>query len=136
MVSVLTSASNLEADAGRVPRANTGNLAQTSVGLSGETGDTPTSDDTFETMTLGDTDGIDHVVLGEDGGHRELLFEESLGHGDLGGDITTVDLDFHEVGLLLSFSERSLVDLGVSQEADDGAVLLDSVEILVKLLRL
>ncbi|DAZ95504.1 TPA: hypothetical protein N0F65_001843, partial [Lagenidium giganteum] len=85
-----------------MPGTNTGDLAETTVGLTWKTRDTPTGNHTLETVTLGDTNDIDHLVLGEDGRHWHLLFEERLGEVDLVGDRATVDLNLHEVSLLLA----------------------------------
>ena len=122
VITVLTSAGNVELDSGRVPGTDTSDLAETSVGLTGKAGGTPTSGDTFETFTFRDTDDIDHLVLGEDGIDGDLLFEESVTPVDLGVDITTVDLDFEHVSLLLA--ETDLADVGVAQQTDNGTELL------------
>ena len=127
MVTHLTSASHGELHAGRVPGANTGNLAQTTVGLTRQTGDAPTSDNALETVTLGDTDGVDHVVLGEDVADRDELLEEAMAEVDLLGDGATVDLDLHQVSLLLA--ELDLADVGVGKHTHDVAVLLDALQL-------
>lgn len=44
--------------------------------------------------------------------------------------VSSVDLDFHDVGLLLS--EVELSDLSVSDNSDDGTVLGDSLDISVE----
>ena len=46
---------------------------------------------------------------------------------DLVGDGAAVDLDLHKVGLLLL--KGGLADLSVRKDADDGAVLLDALEL-------
>ena len=46
---------------------------------------------------------------------------------DLVGDAATVDLDLHKVGLLLL--KWGLGDLGVGEDTDDSAVLLDALEL-------
>jgi hypothetical protein len=55
MVTVLTSARDLEGHARRVPRTDTSDLAQTAMGLARQASNTPTADDTAVSMTLGDT---------------------------------------------------------------------------------
>ncbi len=50
-----------------------------------------------------------------------------LGKVDLVGDRATVDLDLHEVRLLLL--QAGLAHLGVGKHTDDGAVLLDALEL-------
>merc|ERR1711904_668053 len=123
MVTVLTSAGDAVLDTGRVPRADTGDLTETLVGLTGELGDTPAGDDTLVTLTLGDGNGVDHLVLLEHavGGHG--LLEQALSEGDLVGHGATVHLHLADVGLLLA--EVELANLGVADEAEDGAVLVE-----------
>ena len=129
VVTVLTSAGNRVRNTGRVPGTDARNLAQTTVGLTREAGDTPTSDDTFETLTLRNADEINHFILLEDGVNRDSLFEEGVAEVNLGGDVATVDLDFHDVRLLL-LQALDLADLGVSDDADDVAGLLEFFEVL------
>ena len=69
---------------------------------------------------------VNVFVLVEDGVNSDFLFEESLGKVDLGGSISSVDLDFHNVCLLQSKVE--LLDLGVGDDTNDGAELLDAFE--------
>ena len=94
--------------------------------LTGKTSDTPTGGNTFITTTLGNTDDINVFVLAEDGVDGDFLFEQSLGKVDLSGSISSVDLDLHDVGLLQSKVE--LLDLGVSDDTDNRAELLDAFE--------
>ena len=69
------------------------------------------------TSTLGDTDNIDHLSLVEDGVDGDLLFEVVGGPVDLVGDaISTIDLDFDDVSLLLS--KRKTLHLGVADSSD------------------
>lgn len=127
MVTHLTSTGNSPLDVGRVPGTNASNLAETLVSLAGQLLGTPASGDTNEAVTLGDGNDVDHLVLLEDGIDRDRLLEQAAAKLDLVGDRATVDLDLHEVGLLLL--ERSLADLGVRQDADNGAVLLDTLQL-------
>jgi hypothetical protein len=96
------------------------------VGLSRQLLGTPSVGNTFESVTLGDTNDIDDLVLLEDRGDVDSLFKVVLGELDLVGNGTTVDLDLHKVCLLLL--EAGLSELGVGQDSDDGAVLPDSLE--------
>lgn len=134
VVTHLTSSGNLELDTGRVPRANASDLADTSVGLSGQDGNTPSLDDTLDTVTLVDSDDVAHVVLSEDGVDGDGLLEEAGGEGDLLGDVATVDLDLHDVGALLA--DLGLGDLGVGDDADDLASLRDLLELGLHLVSL
>ena len=110
-----------------MPGTDTGDLAETLVGLARQLLGAPTAGDTRETVTLGDGDAVDHLVLLEDAGHLDGLLEETLAELDLVGDGATVDLDLHKVGLLLA--DGSLGDLGVGEDTDDGAVLLHALEL-------
>lgn len=127
VVTHLTSTGNGPLDVVRVPGTNTGDLTQTLVSLTGQLGGTPTAGDTLETVTLGDSNDVDHLVLLEDAVDLDGLLEEVAGEVNLVGNGTTVDLDLHEVGLLLL--EGSLADLGVGEDTDDSAVLLDALEL-------
>ena len=101
MVTVLTRTGNRVGNTRRVPRTDATNLTQTSVGLARKSGDAPTGDDAFVTLTLRDADEINHFVLLEHGVDRHSLFEESVAKVNLGGDVTTVNLNLHNVSLLL-----------------------------------
>jgi hypothetical protein len=111
----------------RVPGTDTGDLAETLVSLSRELLGAPTGGDTRETVTLGDGNAVNHLVLLEDGADLDGLLEETVGKVDLVGNRATVDLDLHKVGLLLL--ERGLVGLGVGEDTDNSAVLLDALEV-------
>ena len=126
---VLTSASDGEGDTLGMPRANAGDLAETTMGLAGEGGNTPTVDDTFETVTAGDGADVARLGLGEDGVDADLLLEEGLGELELVLGGATVDLDFLDEGLLgLDALVAELAVLGVGDDADDGGVLLEAAE--------
>lgn len=127
VVTVLTSARNREHDAGRMPSSDTGNLAETLVSLTGELLGAPTVSDTLETVTLGDGDDIDHLVLLQDRVDVNGLLKVLVGEVDLVGDGTTVQLDLHDVSLLLA--NLDLADLSVDNDTDDSAVLLDALEL-------
>lgn len=127
VVTSLTGTSHGEHDVRRMPSTDTGDLSETSVGLPGETGSTPSGGNTLVTVTLADTDDVNALVLLEDGADVDGLFEVRPGEVNLVGDGTTVDLDFHKVGLLLL--ETSLGDLGVGEDSDNSAVLLDSLKL-------
>ena len=127
VVTHLTRAGDGPLDVGRVPRADTGDLAETLVGLARELLGAPTRGDTVVTVTLGDGNAVNHLVHLEDGVDGDGLLEELVAEVDLVLDGATVDLDLHEVGLLLL--KRRHADLGVGQDTDDGAVLLDALEL-------
>lgn len=126
-VTVLTSTSNAAVDTARMPRTNTSDLTKTSVSLTRKSLGTESLGDTSETVTLGDSNDIDVLVLGEDAGNLHFLLKEILGEVDLGLSGTTVDLDFHKVSLLLT--KRELAELSVSNDTDDGAVVDHSLKL-------
>jgi hypothetical protein len=134
VVTLLTSASNGGFNAGRMPSTDTGDLAKTSVGLSGQAGNTPTTHDTSITVTASGRAHVEDLALAEHLGHIHLLLEQALGEVDLGSGLATVDLDLHQVGDLLS--ELDLSVLGVGQNADHLAVLLDALNLGLDLLGL
>jgi hypothetical protein len=57
---------------------------------------------TLVTTTLGDTNAVNHLVLGEDGIDGDRLLELFLSPIDLLADGASVDLDLHDVSLLLA----------------------------------
>jgi hypothetical protein len=57
---------------------------------------------TLVSTTLGDTDAVNHLVLGEDGIDGDRLLELFLGPINLLGDGASIDLDLHDVCLLLT----------------------------------
>jgi len=127
MVTVLTSTGNSPLDVGWMPGTNTGDLSETLVCLSRKLLGSPSAGDTGETVTLGDGDDINHLILLEDGADLNWLLEETVTELDLVGNASSVDLNFHQMGLLLL--ERSLADLGMGENTDDSAVLLDALEL-------
>lgn len=127
MVTVLTSTGNSPLDVRWMPSTDTGDLSETLVCLSRKLLGSPSAGDTRETVSLGNSDDIDHLVLLEDGANLDWLLEETVGELNLLGDATSVDLDLHQVCLLLL--ERSLADLSVSKDTDDSAVLLNALEL-------
>lgn len=125
-VTTLTSTSNGVGDTSRVPGTDTSDLTKTTVSLTGKSGDTPTADDTLNSETLGDADGINALVKREDGVDVDLLLEEGETEVDLSINGTTVDLDLHEVSLLL---ETKLLNLSVSENADNRAELAHALKL-------
>lgn len=132
VVTQLTGSGNGESNSGRMPSSDTSDLSETSMGLSGESLGSESGSDTFVTLTLGNTENIDHFILVDDAGYSDFLFEVLLGEVDLLSDGTTVDLDFADVSLLLSKVE--LIELSVDDDSDDLAVFLDSVKLSINVL--
>jgi hypothetical protein len=81
--------------------------------------------DTLESVTFRNGNNIDTLVLLEYRTDIDGLFKVGFGEFDLVGNGTTVDLDFHEVCLLLF--EAGFGELGVGKDSDNGTVLLDSL---------
>lgn len=128
----LTSASDRAGDASRMPGTDTSDLADTLVSLAGELRHAETGDDALDTMAAGEADDVDVVVGAEHGLDGDELLKEALGEIDLLRDVAAIDLDLSDVRLLLA--EVELRDLGVRNDADDLAVLLDALELLVEVL--
>jgi hypothetical protein len=128
VVTHLTGTGNSPLDVGRMPGSDTGDLTETLVCLTRKLLGAPSGGNTAVSVTLGDGNDVDHLVVLEDGADVDWLLEKTVTVGDLVGDATTVDLDLHKVGLLLL--ERGLGDLGVGKDANDGAVLLHALELL------
>lgn len=126
VVTHLTSTGNSPLDVVRMPSTDTSNLTETLVCLARKLLGAPTRGDTVETVTLGDGNDIDNLVLFKDAVDIDGLLEETVGEVNLVGNGATVDLDFHQVSLLLL--EGGLADLSVGEDTDDGAVLLDALE--------
>jgi hypothetical protein len=126
-VTLLTSTCDGEANTGRMPCTNTGDLAETSVGLARKSGNTPSADDTVVSVTLGSSADVQSLTFSEDAVDVDFLFEKVLGEINLSVDITTVDLDFQQVGDLGAKLELS--DLSVSKNANNLAELLDAVQL-------
>lgn len=127
MVTLLTGAGNSPLDVGRMPGSDTSDLAETLVGLARKPLGAPTGGDTVVSVTLGDGDDINHLVVLENAVDADGLLEELVAELDLVGDRATVDLDLHEVRLLLL--DGGQAELGVGKDTDDGAVLLDALEL-------
>lgn len=127
VVTELTSSGDCESNSGRMPSSDTSDLSETSMGLSGESLGSESLGDSTVSLTLGNTEDINHFVLVEDLGDSDFLFEVLLGEVDFLSDGTSVDLDFEDVSLLLS--EVELVHLSVDDDSDDRAIFLNSVEL-------
>jgi hypothetical protein len=134
MVTHLTSAGASEAHAGRMPGTDTGHLTQTSVGLTGKLGHSPTRHNTVKSLTLGNGTGVKDLTQREDTGDRDLLFEKLLTKVNLGSDITTVDLHLEKVSDLAA--KIQLTDLSVAQSTNNGTVVGDAVQLKLLVLRL
>lgn len=66
VVSVLANTGNGVRDTGWMPCSNTGNLTETSVSLSWQSGDTPSGHNTLRSSSLGHSNSVTHVIVAED----------------------------------------------------------------------
>merc|ERR1719429_140581 len=132
MVALLSSSGHGELDSAWMPSSNTGDLPQTLVSLPGQLLGVPSAGDALESVTLGDADDVDHLVSGKDSGDRNLLLEVVPGKVNLVSDGSSVQLDLHDVGLLLSATQD--FHLCVDNNTDGGAVLLHLCQLLLDLL--
>jgi hypothetical protein len=135
----LTSSGDAVSDSSWMPASDTTDSSETSVGLSWQSLGSPSGGCTFESLTLGDTDDVEHFVLLEDLADFDFLFKVGSGEIDfLSNGFTTVDLDFEDVSLLLS--EVKEIELSVDDDSDDLAkkmrkilphlrVFLDSIQL-------
>ncbi|EJK61037.1 hypothetical protein THAOC_18532, partial [Thalassiosira oceanica] len=126
-VPILTSARDSVADAGGMPRTDTGDLAETPVGLAREASNAPSGGHALVSFSLSDAEDVYELVLAENGVNRDLLLEEVAGELDLVGGRAAVDLDLHDVGLL--DTEVELLHLRVGDDADDLAELADALKL-------
>ena len=62
-----------------MPSANTGDLSVASMGLDWKPGNSPSGDDALLALSLGDSQGVDVLVLVEDLSHLYLLLQVVLG---------------------------------------------------------
>jgi len=85
MVTVLTGSRHRPLHSAWMPGSDTSNLSQTLVSLAGQTGGSPTGGDTLESLTLGHSDDVNHLILLEDGINRHGLLKEIVGKVNLLG---------------------------------------------------
>ena len=128
-VTEITSSGDSPLDCRWMPGTNTSDLSETSSSLSWKSRDTESLDDTLGTFTSGDGDSINHLIVLENFTDGDFSFEFGDSPVDLSGDVTTVNLDFHEVSLLLS--KLAFLNLSGNKDSNDRAVLSDSLDISV-----
>merc|ERR1719330_527370 len=115
-----------------MPGSNTSDLPQTLVGLTGQLLGVPSAGHALEPVALSHADDVHHLVLSEHGTNRDLLLEVVPGEVDLIGDGSSIELDLHDVSLLLSAPQD--LHLSVDEDTDDSAVLLHLGKVLLDLL--
>src|SRR4051812_13784802 len=86
----------------RMPGANTSDLAQPLVSLARQLLGAPTVGDALETVALGDANHVQDLVLLKHISDLHGLLKVIFSPVDLGLDAAAVELDLHEVRLLLA----------------------------------
>merc|ERR1719334_2511214 len=132
MVSLLTSSRYSELNSAWMPSSNTSNLPQTLVSLPRELLGVPPACNTFKSMTLGNTNDINHFILGKDSTNWNLLLKMISGEIDLVSNGAPIKLDLHDVSLLLPTSKD--FHLGMNNNPDCGAVFFHLSQILLNFL--
>jgi len=82
-VTLITSSGDSPLNGRWMPGTDTSDLSETSMALSWKSGDTESLDDTCVSVTSGDGNGIDHLVLAEDLTDGDFLLEVVLSHATL-----------------------------------------------------
>jgi len=77
---------------------------------------TESLDDSSNSLTLGNSNNIDHLVLLENLINFDFLLEEVIGKVNLISNISSINLDFNDVVFLLS--EVKFVHLSVGNNSD------------------
>jgi len=132
MITLLTDASDRVGHSRRMPGTDAGDFTKTLVRLARQLLHVPTSDNAFNSVTLGNADDVHHFILREDVLDRNSFLHQAAGKVDFFGNCTAIQLDLVDVGLLLTLTKE--LDLGVSDNADDSAIFLHLGEILFDLL--
>ncbi len=103
VISALTSSGNTPGNSSGMPSSDTSDFSVTSVRFLLEMSDSPSGNDTLESVTLGDTDHIKYFILTEDVINSDFFLKESLDERNfVSNSFSSVDLDFEDVVLLLS----------------------------------
>jgi len=103
VISALTSSGNTPGNSSGMPSSDTSDFSVTSVRFLLEMSDSPSGNDTLESVTLGDTNNIKNFILAEDVINSNFFLEESLDERNfVSNSFSSVDLDFEDVVLLLS----------------------------------
>merc|ERR1712004_88884 len=101
VVALLTSPGHSALDPAWMPGSNTSDLPQTLVSLPGQLLGVPSAGDALVSVTLGDADHVNHLILGKHLADGNLLLKVLTGKVDLVGNGASVQLHLHDVRLLL-----------------------------------
>lgn len=126
METEITSSGDSPSYSSWMPRSDTSDSSVTSMGFLGKMLDSVSLDNTLGSFSLGDSHDIHVLILLENTVDGDFLFEQSSGEINLLGYISSIDLDFHDVVLLLS--KVQFVHLGGSNHSDNSGVLSNSVK--------
>lgn len=97
VVTELTTASNCPFDSSGVPSSDTSDLTKTSVSLTRKSVDTKSLDNTLGSFTFSNTDCVNTFIVLEDFTNRDFLLEFGESPVNLLGNVTSINLDFHNV---------------------------------------
>merc|ERR1719309_191143 len=132
MVSLLTSSGHCVLNPTWMPGSNTSHFTKTFVCLTREFLTMPTGGHTFKSTTFGNTNTVDKLILLKYIRDIERLFELFFCPVYLVSNGSTIQLDLHQISLLLTLTQKFC--LGVGKDTYDLAILLDLVEISFDLL--
>jgi len=127
VVTELTTTSNSPFYRRWMPSSDTGDLTETSMRASLKTSNSESLDHTLSSLTSCNSNGVNALRLLEDFGNLDLLFKLSVSEVDLGSNISSVQLDFHDVRFDLS--KVKLLQLSSADNANGSAIFLHAVEI-------
>ena len=92
MVTLLSNSGHGELNPAWMSSTNTSNLPKTLVSLPGKLLGVPSAGDSLESMTVGDSNDVNHLILSKHGSDWNLLLEVVPGKGNLIGDRSTIKL--------------------------------------------
>lgn len=101
MVTHLSCSGDSPLDIGWMPRSDAPNFSKSTMGLSGKSLHTETSDDSVESFTLSSTHNVEAFSFFEDLINLDVLFEQRKPEVDFFFNGSSVDLDLEDVSLLL-----------------------------------